>query len=173
MKLNMGCGNHYVDGWTNVDVDKNDQVRPDIQASFLEPLPAQIQDVTHVYLGHVLEHLPFGVISPALSRLWERCVPGVRIAVVGPDCDKAREMDRRSALWGIELNAILHGAGRWANDVHLWECTPGRLETLLERSGVHNARRVDIRSEELSEFPVTSRVAWQCALIATLESEGS
>lgn len=168
MKLNVGCGNHYVQGWTNMDVDSNDQVTPDIQAS-LADLPAEIQDVTHVYLGHVLEHIAFGTIAPMLTELWARCVPGAKIAIVGPDCDKAREMDRRAQLWGIELNAILHGAGRWANDVHLWESTPERLTVLLERSGVQSARVVDINDGALSEFPVTSRVAWQCALVATVE----
>lgn len=169
MKLNVGCGNHYVQGWTNMDVDQNDQVKPDIQASLLDPLPAEIQGVTHVYLGHVLEHLPFFQIAAALTKLWERCVPSAQIAIVGPDCDKAREMDRRAQLWGIALNDILHGAGRWKNDVHLWESTPSRLTKLLERSGVHSARVVDINDIALNPFPVTSRVAWQCAVVATLE----
>lgn len=152
-----------------MDVERNDKVQPDIQASLLDPLPASIKDVTHVYLGHVLEHLPFFQITGALARLWARCAPGAQIAIVGPDCDKAREMDRRAQLWGIALNDILHGAGRWANDVHLWESTPERLTTLLERSGVHSTRVVDINSVELQPFPVTSYVAWQCAVVATLE----
>lgn len=169
MKLNVGCGNHYAQGWVNIDASSNDEVRPDIQASFLEPLPDEIQGVTHVYLGHVLEHLPFGKIPPALSALWERCVPGALVGIVGPDCDKARELDRRGLLHGIELRDIIEGAGRWVNDVHLWECTPGRLETLLTRSGVHDARHVDINDNALAPFPVTSRVGWQCALVATVQ----
>jgi hypothetical protein len=91
------------------------------------------------------------------------------IAVVGPDCDKARQMDRAGRLWGITLQEVVHGAGRWKNDVHLWECTPGRLERILTRSGAEGVRVVDIMSDELAEFPVTSRVAWQCALVATTE----
>lgn len=170
MRLNVGCGNHRAEGWTNMDVESNDQVRPDIQASLMEDLPEVIQGVTHVYLGHVLEHLPLGLIPVALEKLWERCVPGVQIAVVGPDCDRARELDRAGRLHGITLQDVVHGAGRWANDVHLWECAPGRLERVLRRSGVQDVRHVNIASAELSAWPVTSRVDWQCAMIASLEA---
>ncbi len=172
MKLNLGCGNHYAPGWTNVDIERNDEVKPDIQGNLMD-LPDEIQGVTHVYLGHVLEHLPLGTIAPALSKLWERCVPGVKIVVVGPDCDRARQLDRAGSLYGITLQDVVYGAGRWKNDVHLWECTPGRLERILTRSGVQSVRHVDITSDELAEFPVTSRVNWQCAMLASLSEEGS
>ena len=170
MKLNVGCGNHRAGGWTNMDIESNDEVKPDIQASLMEDLPIEVQGVTHVYLGHVLEHLALGTIAPALEKLWERCVPGVKIAVVGPDCDRARQLDRAGRLHGVTLQAVVYGAGRWQNDVHLWECTPGRLERVLRRSGVQDVRHVDITSGELAEFPVTSQVNWQCAMIASLEA---
>ena len=170
MKLNVGCGNHRADGWTNMDIERNDEVKPDIQGDLMD-LPDEIQGVTHVYLGHVLEHLALGTIAPALSKLWERCVPGVEIAVVGPDCDRARALDRAGRLYGIKLQDVVHGAGRWANDVHLWECTPGGLERVLRRSGVQDVRHVSITSAELSAWPVTSRVDWQCAMIASLEAK--
>ena len=132
MRLNVGCGNHYAEGWTNVDIESNDQVKPDIQAS-LGNLPAEIQGVTHVYMGHVLEHIDYAEVPGMLRDLWTRCVPRAKVTIVGPDCTRARELHERSQLFGVDLSAVLYGAGRWQNDVHLWECTPELLTDALDR----------------------------------------
>lgn len=166
MKLNIGCGNHYADGWTNLDPNPGDTVRPDVVSS-LTDLPPQINGVTAVYLGHVLEHLPFDSLAPALRGLWARCVPGATVALVGPDVDRASLLHEREEITAETLHGAIHGAGRWHGDEHLWGCTEQLLLDVARDSGL-DARPVPIGSVELDAFPVVSRALWQCAILGTV-----
>lgn len=163
MKLNVGCGEFYAEGWTNLDMVRTDTVRPDIVGSLLY-LPDQVQDVTMVYLGHVLEHVGLIAARDALEELWARCVPGARVAMVGPDVDRAYVLCREGKIDALTLHGALHGANRWAGDAHLWECTEDRLLTLAQSSGL-DASAVPIDDAELDPFPVASRALWQCAVV--------
>lgn len=90
MKLNLGCGQHKVPGWVNVD--HSPACAPDVVLD-LETLPWPWPDdsVDEVVLRHVLEHLGatpakyFGVIK----ELWRVCRDGalVRITVPHPRHD--------------------------------------------------------------------------------------
>lgn len=165
MRLNVGCGNHYATGWTNLDPNPGETVQPDVVGS-LTDLPASIHDVTAVYLGHVLEHLPFYAIAPALRALWRRCAPGATVALVGPDVDRARLLHDRGEITDETLHGAIHGAGRWHGDEHLWGCTEQLLLDVTRTSGI-DAHPVPIDSRELDAFPIVSRAPWQCAILAT------
>jgi hypothetical protein len=163
VRLNVGCGDHYADGWTNLDLNPGDTVRPDVVGSLTE-LPPQISGVTAVYCGHVLEHLPFYSLASALRGLWARCVPGATVALVGPDVDRANLLHERGEITAETLHGAIHGAGRWHGDEHLWACTEQLLLDVARVSGL-DARPVPIGSPELDAFPVVSRAPWQCAIL--------
>ncbi|GKQ35187.1 hypothetical protein [Streptomyces sp. A012304] len=167
MKLNVGCGNHYAPGWTNLDPNPGVSVRPDIVGS-LTDLPRSVVCVTAVYLGHVLEHLPYDIVVPALRGLWERCEPGAAVAVVGPDVDRARALHADGAIDQATLDGAVYGAGRWAGDVHLWECTEAALLDAAAASGLADVRPVPVDSPSLDAFPIVSRAPWQCAIHGTV-----
>jgi hypothetical protein len=166
MRLNVGCGDHYAEGWTNLDPQPSETVRPDIVGSLTELTP-WIDGVTAAYCGHVLEHLPHVDVTPALRALWERCVPGARVALVGPDVDRARRLHERGEITTETLDGAVHGAGRWHGDEHLWECTEQRLLDVARLSGL-DAQPVPIDSPDLDDFPVVSRALWQCAIVGTV-----
>jgi len=168
MRLNVGCGDHYADGWTNLDVVSTDTVCPDLVGS-LEDLPPAVQDVTAVYLGHVLEHLPYRTAARALTALWARCRPGAAVAMVGPDCDRARALYDNGRLSAAELEGAVHGAGRWPGDAHEWECTEHHLLALAQWSGLTAARAVLLDDPRLDDFPVVSRAPWQCAVVGLVD----
>lgn len=55
MKLNLGCGNDYKQGWVNVD---QGNCRKDIDHNIeIVPWPFEDSSATHMYLSHVLEHI--------------------------------------------------------------------------------------------------------------------
>lgn len=166
MKLNVGCGDHYAPGWTNLDPQPGETVRPDIVGS-LTGLPASVDGVTAVYLGHVLEHLRYEAVVPALRGLWARCEPGARVAIVGPDVDRARRLHERGEITTETLDGAIHGAGRWHGDEHLWACTESLLLNVARVSGL-DAHPVPIDSPDLDAFPIVSRAPWQCAIHGTV-----
>lgn len=166
MKLNVGCGEFYARGWTNMDAVRNQQVRPDIVGS-LTRLPDEVAAVEQVYLGHVLEHLPYIEVPAALRGLWARCAPGARVGVVGPDCQRAQALHARGAIDSATLEGARSGDRRWPGDAHLWECNEADLVGLLCASGLE-ARPVPVSSGELDGFPVVSRAPWQCAAVGVV-----
>ena len=164
MKLNIGPGEHYAAGWTNLDTATSDEVKVDIQGSLLH-LPAEVQDVEAVYMGHILEHIAPPTVIPALAALWGRCRPGAQVAAVGPDVLRVVDMHIiGQADWQTVTHCCL-GERRWPGDEHLWACTEQRLLELIRASGLQRVRAVPIASPVLDDFPVVSRIGWQCAVI--------
>lgn len=169
MRLNVGCGEFYAAGWTNLDVVVNDRVKPDLVGS-LADLPAAVEGVEAVYLGHVLEHLPEPMVVPALRKLWERCVLGCQVAVVGPDVIRAWDMAIDGHLEPETAQHAAMGARRWRADKHWWASHEGRVLAHVVESGLGDARPVFPleRAPELAPFPVVSGVGWQCAVVGTV-----
>lgn len=169
MKLNVGCGEWYADGWLNMDLAENEQVHPDVIGSITRlPKPAELSNVEMVYLGHILEHLPYAEVAPALRGLWPRCVLGARVAIVCPDVDRASALHASGHLdWKTAVEALTGGC-RWSGDEHLWGCNEQRLFRAVKASGLKRVHPVPIASPLLDDFPVTSRAPWQCAILGVV-----
>jgi hypothetical protein len=169
VRLNVGCGEFRAEGWVNMDLATNEFVKPDLVGSLLYlPPAAELSNVEQVYLGHVLEHISPNIIASALQVLWSRCVDGARIAIVGPDVDRAGRLHFDNKLDWTTLSEALTGGKRWDGDQHLWSCNEERLLRLVKMSGLRRCRAVPIGSSDLDDFPVTSRAPWQCAVIGSV-----
>lgn len=79
MKLNLGSGNDYREGWVNVDLYQHADERFDL-ATF--PYPITENSVDEIYAAHILEHLPSTV--DALEEWWRICKNGAKITVRVP-----------------------------------------------------------------------------------------
>ena len=108
MRLNLGCGDRYADGWHNVDhagcphrKDEAVDVRGDLPWS----------GVTHAYCGHLLEHLYPGVALSFLARLRRRMAVDGQLMVVGPDVAHAQLLAGLGQL-DVPLSSLTDGAGR-------------------------------------------------------------
>ena len=159
MRLNLGCGDHYADGWVNVDAFGG--VRADTYAQ-LGALPFPDGSAEFVYCGHVLEHIAPADLPAVLGEVRRVLAPGGLFCAVGPDCDRidpAREPD----LWRM-ASAGHDGIGLNPHAPHLWSCT----ETLLlahVRAVFPTARPVLV-ADVPQPWPVVARgEAWQCAVL--------
>jgi predicted SAM-dependent methyltransferase len=122
--LNLGCGDRYAEGWHNVDFGYPGRV--DEQADLTQPLPLHWAGVTHIYLGHVLEHVTEEQAFNLLRRLRHLANPNGCLALaVGPDMDVAWEMHNSGILDTTyhTIESITQGGARWPGDVHLWQTT--------------------------------------------------
>lgn len=169
MKLNLGCGERYVEGWHNVDHALMPH-RVDEVVDLTGELPWMAESVTAIYAGHVLEHLSLDACYRLLSRLWRCAVDFAPILVVGPDVDLAEAMTDEhgwvNARQGVSLAQIRDGANRWAGDGHLWRCTGEGLVDLLTDTDWSLVDNIGI--DAVPDFwPVADRdQKWQCAVLA-------
>ena len=165
MRLNVGCGNHYADGWVNVDIDAGGDVRTDVQGDITGTLPFNDGSAERIYLGHVLEHVDLDDVPPALAECRRLLGHGGVMCIVGPDCDRADAMLAAGQLDDVEHGLVVEGAGRWAHDVHLWRSTETAVTAMLEADG-WTVLPVTLDELARSTWPLVSGVAWQFSVIA-------
>lgn len=166
MKLNVGCGEFYADGWFNIDVTKNEQVSPDFVGT-IDDLDGMYEAV---YCGHVLEHIPYDRVHANLIAIREHMQLGAHIMCVGPDVDRAAEMFAVGTIGEETYRTCLADAGaqRWDGDYHHWNCREAELLALLEAAGFTDVHPVAVDSQYLlTEWPLVSGIGWQCAAEGT------
>lgn len=55
MKINIGCGQKYINGWINVDIEN--KVKTDKQYDVLNGIKEENDSVDYIYNEHFIEHL--------------------------------------------------------------------------------------------------------------------
>lgn len=163
MKLNLGCGPFHPKGWVNVDVEPG--MNPDVVASVLA-LPFEDDSASHVYLGHVLEHLPFEKVPDVLDETARVLRPGGSVAIVGPDIQLAWNGYRAGMFDADTVEGVINGNGCGGHDadVHLWTCE-GRLMLPIVSKHFEDVRSFDITLLDPA-WPLTAAVGWQFAITA-------
>lgn len=170
MKLNLGCGDHYAPGWVNVDTVDCPH-KADIRADITKPFPSGFTGVTHVYMGHVLEHLSMDDAVLVLHRVADVLEPGGGLLVVGPDADRAYAMRERGELTRREYEGVVHGRRAWSGDEHRWMCNEEVIQDLVNRTGRFKWTTPIALDDIPSFWPVVSFVEWQCAVIVTAKGD--
>lgn len=85
MKLNLGCGNDYIDGWVNVDFydDSKCDLVHDLEKF---PWPWEDNSVSKISIKHTLEHLgaDWKVYIKILQEMYRICEDDAEINVIVP-----------------------------------------------------------------------------------------
>lgn len=158
MRLNLGCGEHYADGWVNTDLHK-DGPKPDVVCSLLD-LPFKDAVADMVYCGHVLEHIAPEDMVRALREIHRVLAPDGRLTVVGPDINLTRKHEP------VLIDGVVNGGRRWPGDEHRWTASGG--VTLAYVTGAGFAAWLMPVAEISDRWPVVDRRArWQFAITAT------
>lgn len=168
MRVNLGCGDRYAEGgWLNVDHPGMPH-RKDLPLDLRYPIPDEWlpAKLTHVYAGHLLEHLRVHECLSLLERLLPAMAPDGELMVVGPDVDLARGLEVAGTLT-VTLESLICGAGRWSGDEHRWECSSRAIAKMLRITGW--TRVTDIGIGNVPDlWPVADRKpVWQCAVKAS------
>lgn len=150
--LNVGCGTHYALGWVNTDTWVNETTMPDVQVVPGEPYPFPDNHFDAVYMGHVLEHIPWKEVPEFLMDISRIAKPNAPILIVGPDVYKTivRWAQGQEPWWMIESviehQDVNHQPGRemdwWDGAHHHWNCHHDRVQILLESLGFRQSSNV-------------------------------
>lgn len=160
MKLNIGCGEFYVEGWTNVDITREEGgPQPDVIA-YAHDLPFEDGSASHVYAGHLLEHVELSDVKSILREFRRVLSDTGELMLTGPD------LDRAVVGWPELLDELRYGAQRWHGDTHYWESTEAKVLELLEEDG-WKAAPVPI-TQVPSIWPLASQIGWQYAIKAQI-----
>lgn len=158
MKLTVGSGDHYIDGWVNIDRWRtNTDVTCD---AFALPFPDDAFD--QVYAGHVLEHLLYDAIPSMLAEVRRVLAPDGHFAVVGP-CLEAAVRTRQPL--GLMEQIIAAPTPETPGQGHEW--TPTAAFTLAAvRSVFSEAELVPVTEITRPTWPNPCTDPWQCAVVA-------
>ena len=129
LKLHLGCGDQYFEGYVNIDFRKTPAT--DVVCGIKKlPYPDGSADAIELY--HVIEHLPRHDLPVALGE-WNRVLrPGGKLIIECPDFDVAV----KEYVTGNEKRLDnLFGLQRFPGDVHFFGYNFRRLKTLLEDAG--------------------------------------
>lgn len=82
LKLHLGCGNHIMPGWKNLDLEPGPG---GIVCDLRKPLPEESESVDYIFTEHFIEHLSREDGVRLLRECYRVLKPGGVIRVVTPD----------------------------------------------------------------------------------------
>lgn len=81
-KLHIGCGNIYLKGWINIDLDSE---LADLNHDLREPLPFEDGSVDFIFSEHFIEHLSFEEGLACVQDFYRVLKSGGVLRVATPD----------------------------------------------------------------------------------------
>ena len=162
MRLNIGCGSNYVDGWVNVDV--NEKVYADVHAD-AALLRMGDSCAEMVYLGHVLEYVHVQDATSVLTEARRLLEPGGLLCVAGPNVG---ELDKTNTMH-LHSYVAQSGVGyhRYLYNMHIWPWVASQLYPLVG-SVFPNSQTFTV-GDLTPEWPIASQAPWQYAVLAFKE----
>lgn len=99
MRIHLGCGHNYLEGWVNVDGPKDelcyDDLKSDIHAR-IEDLEYPDNSIDEIYMNAVFEHFPRHVAIIQLRKFYKWLKPSGTLTILVPDFWGTVEMLRIS-----------------------------------------------------------------------------
>lgn len=153
VRLNLGCGDFPMSGWTNIDLEELPGV--DVAAD-VRALPYEDNSVDEIYAGHILEHISIRETGKTLDEWYRVLKPGGHITVTTPDFHWVCEAYLNNELSAREASeTYLHvELGR-----HFHRAVFDIVDLLvdMQKAGFENVYQVDQESCDM----LVAKVPWQ------------
>jgi predicted SAM-dependent methyltransferase len=161
IKLHLGCGTVYKDGWINIDNNQDNNIQKlDLNWDLLKPLPFHDNSVDFIFNEHFLEHLTVEDGISAIKDFFRVLKPGGVMRIAMPNLEETIHtyMDEN---WKENSKAFLEKFGltfiqtraerinigfRWWG--HQWLYDYEELERRLKEAGCEKIKRCPIFESE-------------------------
>ncbi len=135
MKLNIGCGDLYIENFINLDMYNP---RADVQCD-AKKLPFKENSIDEIYASHIIEHFDYFEAFDVLEE-WKRVLKGKGILVIEtPDllasCKKFVDTDNEGR---ISLYSHFFAKPWVKGEIHKFLYTPIQMGWVLEKIGLKN-----------------------------------
>jgi len=165
MRVNLGSGLAYLDGWTNVDSDPG--TWPDVQSNAFDFIERRGGEITELYMGHFLEHIMPDDARTLLALIARRLPPDAEVSAVVPDMQAIFGAYLAGEIGNNELNAAYVYSYVQASK-HLWCYDASSLRDLFEKAGFEEVRRIDPLTWPPVYWKTGQESRWQCGVRATV-----
>lgn len=150
-RVNIGCGDYPLEGWSNLDV-----TGPDV-AAYVPPMPFASESLDEVFAGHFLEHLSQSDADMFVAECYRCLKPGGKLGVVVPDFHEIvrRYLDTNAdarfemppGVWHNlhDLDSLCHIMlfSTIQGSHHKWAYDQANLVKLLWRHGFRNVTQIN------------------------------
>lgn len=93
VKLNVGCGTDYKEGWINIDNNSDNNIEKlDLNWDLRNPLPFKNGSVDFIYNEHFIEHLTVEEGQKAIKDMMRVLKPGGVVRIATPDLEESVEL---------------------------------------------------------------------------------
>jgi predicted SAM-dependent methyltransferase len=156
--LHFGCGTSILPGWINLDGWVREGV--DYVCDLRARLPLADASCRLIYTEHVLEHIDRQFIPQVLAELRRVLMPGGRLRIVVPDCEKfAAAYARDDREWFRVAVPDCNSRGEGLNDIfrhhfHRFIYDFQTLEAALRAAGFASIRGSEHRASDIAELRV-------------------
>lgn len=165
MRLNVGCGAHYADGWVNVD--NNPAVYAEFHADAVE-LPFPDGSAEMVYLGHLLDHAGPVWAGMVLTEARRILQPAGFLVVLYP-ATSLDDAERNVYLWDL-LNSGFEQ--HWQDEYLAEQARRAGRYTYRLVSDVFPESVNELAHQLAPEWPVGLQPPWACAVLASKPRSG-
>jgi len=161
MKINIGCGPTYLEGWTNTDLRPEDLPDDAVSKSwkvdqtwdFTESIPLPNNSVDFILAWHILEHIELSK-SGEVVKDWHRVLKnGGKVACAVPDVWKIVERWRSGEfndfIGAVNIAGPYNG---YMGDFHKWAYTQHTLEDKFKKAGFLIVKELRQYPSELEPF---------------------
>lgn len=159
IKLNVGCGTDYKDGWINIDNNSDANIEKlDLNWDLRHPLPFPENSVDYIFNEHFIEHLTVEEGQAAIKDLMRVLKPGGVMRIATPDLEVTVDkyinlsLEEDSAIKKFNLEFIKTRAERinvgfryWG---HKWIYDWEELSRRLREAGCMKVKRVELRESK-------------------------
>jgi len=93
VKLHIGCGTDYKDGWINIDNNSDNNIRKlDMNVDLRNGLPFKDNSVDYIFNEHFLEHLTWDEGTQTIREFMRVLKPGGILRIAMPDLARSVKM---------------------------------------------------------------------------------
>lgn len=168
MRVNLGSGKAYLDGWVNVDS------RPDVPSDYcgdvFDFVLEHSASVEEIYMGHLLEHMLYADAVSLLTLLVDRLSPGTLVSAVTPDMRSVFEAYLAGQIDNHELNEFFVYSYAQPSH-HRWCYDTDSLTRLFSIAGFADVSPVDVSRWEPVYHKAGPNARWQCGVHGIVPDE--